>query len=133
MVRDVDIGILVPVPDSAGAAYYILRDWYADIEDLPAVGLIGNRGQVEGRIHFAVVIDSSDELLFYLFDFILPDADDFAIVLHSEEDMPALSVGKGAYGFIDILCDVRMGFFEFNGDVLAAINQALQFFWDTHS
>lgn len=38
-----------------------------------------------------------------------------AIILYAKKNMTSVSVGKGAYGMINVLCEFFCGFFKFNG------------------
>lgn len=55
-------------------------------------------------------------------------AENAAIVLHSEEDVPAVPVREGADRFVDILCNVRGGFLKFNGEALTGFYHFKKFY-----
>lgn len=106
MVSDINVGLVVPIIDATIAAANILRNRHSNIKDMFSICFILNRCEVEWRIHLVFAINRRYKFFFDLIDLVILNSENFSVVFHAEENVTAITVGKGTDSLIDIFRDL---------------------------
>ena len=128
IIGNIHIRVVVTVIDSPTAATNLCAWRYMNTDNQFVIVFHIFRLNIKRREDFIRIIDWGNKIFLNLVSAGTINAENRTVIFYTEKNISAVSVWKRAYGFVNILRNVRCGFFEFNCSALAFGKNVWQFF-----